>query len=409
LERFSDEARGYAVLRAVGAEPTRLIDRCAAENIDFWSAYPEDELTLVFKVRLGQAERVVGFAEQCRCEIALLEKSGFPVEVKKLRKRYVLWILPLLLLAILAASSFFIWKIEITGAETVSEIEILNALEDSGVRIGSFWPALTSDSVRSLVLLKIPELKWLSVSVFGSRALVEVRERTEAPALAGEDEAVKLVAREPGIIESVSVLRGYPLMRKGQTAAQNDTLITGAVPSSFAGTKIVRAEGSVMARTWHEISAVVPLVYSRKEYTGEKKTRYALVIGGTRINFYTKSGISDSDCDNIIREHRLGIAGLFELPVTIVREVSERYVLTDALRTEKAAELRLRTRVNAELETRLGEAGEITSAEFTFAIAGDCAVGTLRAECRQDIAKRAGMTAGEINAASAAGEDQNTA
>jgi similar to stage IV sporulation protein len=406
VERLFDEARGYAVLRAVGAEPARLLDRCAAENIDFWGACPEDELTLVFKVRLRQAEKAMGLAGKCRCDIEMLGKSGLPVEMKRLRGRYVLWTLPLLLFTLLAVSSLFVWRIEITGAEAVSEIEIRNALEDSGVRIGSFWPAFTSDSIRSRVLVKIPELKWLSVSVFGSRALIGVRERTEIPALIGKDEAIKQVAREPGLIESVSVLRGYPLMRRGQTAAGNDTLITGAVPSGFAGTKITHAEGRVMARTWYEISAILPLEYSRKAYTGEEKTRYALIIGGTRINFYGKSRISDRDCDNIISEHRLGIAGLFELPVTIVEERSKSYTLSAASRADSTAGLRLRARVEAELEARLGENGEIKNAEFTLSAVGAYAVGTLRAECRQDIAAEKPMTPEEIGTALNAGKDQ---
>ena len=214
MERLSDEVRGYAVIKAVGAEPTRLIDRCADENIDFCGVCPEDEITFIFKTRLKHAEEILGFAEKCCCEAEIIERRGAPIEIKKLRRRYALWILPLILIFLLVASHFFIWEIEITGNDAVSDIEILNALEDSGVYIGSFWPDFTSDSIRSRVLVKVPELKWLSVSVFGSKAVVEVRERTDIPELFDEDEAVKIVAGEPGIIQSISVLRGFSLFKR---------------------------------------------------------------------------------------------------------------------------------------------------------------------------------------------------
>ncbi len=408
MERLSDEARGYAVIKAVGAEPTRLIDRCATEGIDFWGVSPEDDFTLIFRTRLRFADRIRGFAPKCCCEVEVLYCRGMPVEAKKLRKRYVLWTLPLVCFSLLIASYFFIWKIEITGNETVSDIEILNALEDSGVYIGSYWPKFTSDSIRSRVLLKIPELKWISVSVFGSRAVVEVRERTDIPELFDEDEAIKIVADESGIIENMSVLRGFALFKKGQAALESETLIDGAVPSTFAETEIVHAEGSVIARTWYEICAVMPLEYTEKLYTGKQKSFFALIVGSNRINFYSKSRIFDTDCDNIISKRRLGIEGFFELPVTVVRETELAYELHTASYPEDAAKARLETLVNDELLRRIGKDGEMVSSEYTFSVVDGYAVGTLRAECRQDIAAEKEMTAEEISAAKSAKEEQNT-
>lgn len=408
MERLSDTARGYAVIKAVGVEPTSIIDRCAAESLEFWGAYPEDDYTLIFRTRLNKAEIILGFAEKTGCELEIVEKRGVPIEAKKLKHRYVLWGLPIFFLALLVFSSFFIWKIEIEGNSTVSDIEILNALEDSGVYIGSFSPNFTSDNIRSRVLIRIPELKWISVSVFGSRALIEVRERTDIPELLDENEAVKIVAEQSGIIERMNVLRGFPLYKKGQTAAENDTLIDGAVPSTFNKTELMHAEGSVIARTWYEICAVMPLKYSEKTYTGDMKSRFALIVGGNRINFYSKSRIYDTNCDNILRKQTLGIKGFFELPIALVTEKSRFYELSTASVSEETAKTVLEERANDELKAKIGEGGEIISAEFTFSVIDGFAVGTLRAECIQNIAAEKEMTAEEINAALAAGEEQDT-
>ena len=406
MERLSDKARGYAVIKAVGVEPTRLIDHAAAEQIDFWGVYPEDDYTLILRTRLKNSEKFLSFASKCCCEVEILEKRGAPIEARKLKKRYVLWALPLIFLALLVASSFFIWKIEITGNETISNIEILNALEDSGVYIGSFSPNLTSDNIRSRVLIKIPELKWISVSIFGSRAVVEVRERTEIPELLDEDEAIKIVAEQSGIIERINVLRGFSLFKKGQTAAKSDTLIDGAVPSTFSETEIVHAEGSVIARTWYEICAVMPLEYTEKAYTGKANSSFALVIGDNRINFYCKSRIYDTNCDNIIKKQTLGIKGFFELPVTLVSEKSLPYELNKASVSEDTAKARLEALLNDELKFKIREDGEIVSSEYTFSVIDGFAVGTLRAECRQNIAAEEEMTAEEIISARSAKEEQ---
>ena len=408
LERLSDIARGYAVIKAVGAEPTAIIDRCAAQGIEFWGVSPEDSFTLVFKTRLGQAEIVTGFAEKCCCEAEVLENCGLPVEAKKLKNRYALWLLPFALFALLVASSLFIWKIDISGNETVTDIEILNALEDSGVYIGSFSPRFVSDNIRSRVLIRVPELKWISVSVFGSRAVVEVRERTEIPELDDKHEPIKIVAEQSGIIQEMSVLRGFPLFSKGQTAVENDTLITGAVPSSFSETEIVHAGGSVSARTWYEITAIMPLEYTEKVYTGKEKTRFALIVGNDRINFYAKSRILDVNCDNIIKKQRLGIDGFFELPLIFVKETVKEYELSTASAFEDSAKARIEESLNDELKAKIGEDGEIKSSEYTFSVLDGFAVGTLRAECRQNIAAEEEMTAEEISAAKSAGEEQDS-
>lgn len=408
MERLSDEARGYAVIRAVGVEPTRLLDRCAAGNIDFWGVVPEDDYTLVFRIRLKHADEIPDLAEKSNCEAKIMEKRGGPVEAKKLKKRYALWVLPVLFVALLIASYFFIWKIEITGNETVSDTEILNALEDSGVYIGSYWPKFTSDNIRSKVLVEIPELKWISVSVFGSRAVIEVRERTDIPELFDEDEAVKIVADESGIIESMGVLRGFPLFKKGQAALINETLISGAVPSSFRDTEIVHAEGSVIAHTWYELSAIMPLNYEEKVYTGEKKSRFALIMGNDRINFYSKSRILDVDCDNIVSKHRLGIKGLFELPITLVKETSKAYEKQSADYPEDAAKARLEALLNDELTRKIGKDGEIISSDYTFSVVDGFAVGTIRSECKQNIAVEKEMSAEEISAAKAPKEEKET-
>lgn len=235
---------------------------------------------------------------------------------------------------------------------------------------------------------------------------MEVRERTKIPELYDEDKAVKIVAEQSGRIERMNVLRGVSLFKNGQTAAESDTLIDGAVPSTFGKTEIVHAEGSVIARTWYEICAVMPLEYNEKAYTGKTKSRFALIIGDNRINFYSKSRIFDTNCDNIIREQTLGIKGFFELSVKLVSEKSVSYELNKASISEDTAKTRLETLLNDELKFKIGEDGEIVSSEFTISLMDGFAVVTLLAECKQNIAAEKEMTADEINAAKSAEEEQ---
>jgi similar to stage IV sporulation protein len=385
--RLSDKARGYIKVRVLGSEPARFLEELAKNSLEFWDAVPQDEFTLIISMWQRDALRLEALAQKSACEAQILSEHGGRVYAGRFKGRLVLWVLPLLLAAVLLLASFFVWEIEIEGNETVSDIEIRNVLEVCGVKIGSFWPGFSSESIRTKALLMIPELKWLSVSVFGSRAYVEVRERTEIPELFDEDEYVRLVASVNGIVERMYVLRGVRAIEDGRAAIAGDTLIDGvSVSRSWGPPRNVHAAGSVIARTWYEISACMPLEYTKKVYTGETRNRYSLKIGDERINFYRSSGILDLMCDNIIRESSLGIEGLFTLPLTLIRETSEPYELVQASYADFLARELLETLLNEELLRRIGKDGEVLSLQITFTVADGVAMAALRAECRQDIA-----------------------
>lgn len=158
----------------------------------------------------------------------------------------------------------------------------------------------------------------------------------------------------------------------------------------------MHAEGEVIAETFEELTAEMPLTLQKKTPAGHERTRFALLFGEKRINFYTGSRIFDANCDTIIKVHKLGIEGLFELPVSIVTETEQRYVLTETEAPEDAAKARLQKVLEAELSRRVGETGKIESCETTFAVVNGYEVATLRAQCRQNIAKEVPMTDEEV-------------
>jgi len=253
------------------------------------------------------------------------------------------------------------------------------------VGIGSFWPSFTSDSIRSLVLAEIPELRWLTVNVRGSRAQVIVRERVPQPEIIDEDAPTDVVAAKPGIITELRVLQGRPVVEKNQTVLPGETLVSGSMTSGFAATRSERAMAEVWARTWYELTAVAPLAGEQKVPGDSGKTRWALQLGDRRINFYTGSGILGMNCDKIREEYRLAVPGLFILPVTLLRETLTPYETVtvtrdvDGLRAELEASLRER------LLEEIGPEGEILSPGCTAVEADGLLYVTLRAECRERI------------------------
>ena len=401
MERISDTLTGYAVVRAAGAETARLLSVLAAENIVFWDASPEDACTVRFRVESAEAARALAVCERCCCDAEVIRRAGAPEDLKKLRRRRVLCALPLALAALLIWSSFHVWRIDVTGNETVSTTAILNALDESGVTIGAYWPAFKSDIIRAEVRVRLPALKWVSVSVRGSRAEVIVREATPEAKPVDEKQPVKLVAVLPGYIDEMNICRGCAKFEKGQAALPGETLADGAVPDALGGVRFEHARGEVIAETYRELTAVLPLTVCEKTPVGRAHTRVALQFGKKRINFYRDSRIFSGNCDTIIKMHKLGVKGLFELPAAFVTETRQDYALSEKKCSETEANARLQKLLEDELVRRVGKDGRIEDATCSFAVVRGSAVATLRAHCRENIAAEQPMTADEIAAAKA--------
>lgn len=395
---------GFVEIEATGTRPQELLNRCAREGIRFRSCKTLDSYTIRFAIARQDEKRLHSLAKYAGCETKSIKRAGVPFFMFRIRGRLALFAGLALTLAVLLASSLFIWEIEVTGNETVSTAAILNALEDSGVQIGSFWPTFSSEQIQNLVLEEIPELSFLTVNVFGSRAEVIVREKTPIPELLDESQATNIVASSSGIITEMFVYRGVAAVNLGQTVLAGEMLVSGAPESEFAGIRTVHASAVVNARTWYELTAVAPLETTQKVYTGETKTRLALNLGDKRINIYGSTGISGAGYDKITKEHALAISGVFRLPVAIVAERYERFDTVTVLLEEEAEKKRLEEYLYAELLRRLGDDGEIIEHSFTWNVAHGAVYVTIHAECLENIACEQIMTQEDLRAIEFANE-----
>lgn len=381
---FFNRIRSRARVTVSGAMPESLLNACAAAGIEIISAESVDEFTLRLTVPYRRLRQVRSLAQKCMCTLSAESDAGAAAFGKKLRHRLTVFVLAVCVLGLAFVSRAYIWEIEVTGNETVSTGEILDALEQCGVGLGSFWPDFTSDSIRSEVIARIPELAWLTVNVHGSRAEVIVRERIKKPEMIDNDEPFDIFAKKEGFIVDVRALAGSAQVQRGQAVSRGQLLISGAVEDITGGVRGVHAYGEVTARTYYEISAVYPAVEERKSYTGHQKDRWALVIGGKRINFYENSSISQADCDKIYTEYKMEIKGLFSLPVSLVRERSVFYeresVSADAYRQRLLLEQELHRRLLEETD-----GGKIIYESFSHSQSGDIISVCLRAECEESI------------------------
>lgn len=393
--RIFDFLLGWTELEVQGSLPERLLNALAVRNIPFWSVEKSDACTMRFKVRRKYAKTVSALAVNSQCTVTRAAAHGAPVKLWNMRTRYALFAGAVLCMALLAVSSCFVWEIRVEGNETLSTGEIIRALDDCGVGIGSFWPAFTGDSLRNEMLLRLPELRWAAVNYDSSTITVIVRERTEKPDMVLEDQPMHIIAGKSGVVSMISTLKGKPMVVPRQTVLEGECLISGTVPSTFGDTQIVHALGNVRARTWYEFRASRSLTVSEKIYTGREKNRFALVFGENRVNFYGNGRIYDGNCDKIIKEYPLSVEGVFTLPLTLVRETYTEYTPTDTRQDVEVLQREMEAELREYLETRISD-GSVTEVSVRFSEKNGALTATLSAECLEEIGVPVPMDIAEV-------------
>lgn len=383
--KLYDIAKGMARVEISGSEPERVLNALAQKGVCFWDTTPKSDFAIETTVYSSDYPTLCDLDGKSGCEIKLIGSKGGKRILKNARRRAALLLSLTLCAVMLAASSLFIWDIEIVGNENISDAELLRALSDAGLHSGSFRLMLDAEYVKTKLLLCNDKISWAAVNVSGQRAQLVIHERVEKPEIVSEGCVQSIYAAKSGIITKMSVLEGSAAVGVGDTVVQGDLLVSGEMQSETAETRYVHSMAVIEAKTWYELTCITPLFeYAKTEVTDEHG-EISLIIGKNRINFYSDSRNSDASCDKINMIMRLSAGDAFTLPFGIAIGSSDVY-LTEYRRIDTdAAALRMEHRLKAELQSRIGD-GSIVNTTYTVSVSDELMYVTLRAECIENIA-----------------------
>ena len=253
--------KGTVRFRVTGKAPERLLNLAAQRGLPLWNAHPAAQ-GLEGEVAARDYRRLRPLARQAGVKTRLLQKRGAPFWAAKYRSRFGLLIGAALGAALLVFLSQFLWTIEITGQEHVSEARLRSLLAESGVTPGAYRYAVDTAQARRDLLLQVDELSWLSVNIVGCHATVEIKEKAAKPAL-DSTAPCNLKAKADGVITKVTVGEGVTQVKTGSGVAKGELLVSGVSLTAQNNVRYVRAKGEVLAD-----------VYSKKELTIPKTVDY---------------------------------------------------------------------------------------------------------------------------------------
>lgn len=388
-KRLTPALRGKIRLGITAAYPERVLNVLAGRGIAFWEVDWRGEGELSLSIHRADYHTAKAALDALGAEVTVEQRAGVGYFLRRFRRRYALLTGLGILMLLVIANSLFIWDFEVNGAETVSKTEVLRALEEVGLRRGSFAPGLRPQELCNQILPQFPELAWLTVNVRGCRAYIELRERVEKPPIVSEAVPSNVIAKKDALVTEVRALDGEAKVMKGMSVFEGQLLISGAVETKnvqnpSVPTRFLAGHGQVWGRTWYDLSVKIPLIYEEKRYSGERDYALAVQFGTKRVKFGAKgSSNPGAMCDKIIKTIPLSLPGGFALPITLAVETYSSY--------EMHAAARSRAEAQAQGEALLGEYlrsiidGEVRSERYASAVEDDWLLVTLSAECHEQI------------------------
>lgn len=239
--------RNSYILQISGGFSERFLNLCAQRGIGISNVHASEN-TVVFRVPARDLKALRAVLKITGFKMRILKKDGPSFFIRKHKKRKLFAFGFLLFICSLLLFSSFVWSISVVGHKNLTENEIKSLLSSCGFRPGVVKYTVNIHKIKEAVLLSEPRLSWLWITFSGTRATVEVRERS-LPDSEDTTAPRDMIASHPGIITHISVLEGTPCVTVGDTVTSEQVLID----RHTAAGRITRADGIVTARTWHTL------------------------------------------------------------------------------------------------------------------------------------------------------------
>ena len=338
------------VVRYISADISSVLMQLEKRQISAYDVTELDEITLEFRVAERNWKRLLAMADRRGEKVTVISRSSAFRILRGALNRPVLLagLLFLAILGVLLPSRILF--VEVEGNEHVPTAQILEAAAESGL---GFWTArrsVRSEQIKNKLLDRLPELGWVGVNTYGSRAVITVRERFDERRSEISYPIRHIVAARDGVVISCTVTSGSGSCAAGQAVKQGDILISAYTDCGIT-IRCAAATGRVVAATERNLTVITPSVYQVRGQNAVEQVRYSLILGKKRINFYKGSGISGSTCVKMYLEYVLTLPGGFHLPLSLEKE-TVRYFRTESSAVEEPTDF-LQTFASAYLDSQM--------------------------------------------------------
>ena len=260
--------RGCVKFRAEYGPVERLISLCAKNHILMWKCRKTDHV-FTGHTTVNGYRRMHHLAREAGVRTRVIERHGLLFVIHRYRKRAGILAGAALCAAFLIMMQQFVWVIEVQGCKDLEPQQMVNALEQLGVKRGSWKRSIDQSEIKRQLLRIVKELSWATLNLHGNTATLIIRERTMPPQQIATGVPANVVALRDGQIKRMEVSNGRSILKDGDTVRAGELIVSGVFEDVRGITHFVRASAKVMAHIPETITVEVPLEQQSCILTGK--------------------------------------------------------------------------------------------------------------------------------------------
>lgn len=316
--------KGYIQVEIEGFYIERFFNICAKEGIKLWGTRRKNSTSVITNIDLENLKKIRKISKKTQCKIKIKRKRGVPFFIKKYKNRKVFVFLFFSLIAIIIGLSNFIWNIEVVGNVNISSDEIINELNDNGIRQGVFKYKIDTNKVIEKMRLKDDRISWIGIKIEGTNVRVSIVETLKKPEILDESEYCDVIAKKEGIITKISVTNGTALKQVGDVVENGEKLIGGWMEGKYTGVRYMHASGEVEAKVWYISEKEENYIQQEKTETQNTENKYGIILNKKTINFYKRLSKFEK-YDTIETKNKIKISNNFYLPIEFKKVTNYEY------------------------------------------------------------------------------------
>ena len=339
LKELGNQLRGYLKIRITGYSPERFLNLCKHKEIAIWGLEAKGNAYEMY-MTVSDFRKLKPILRKTRTRISVLERCGVPFFFHKYRKRKVFFAGVFISLMLVFLMSKFVWNIEISGNQTITDEVLLEYLETQEVYHGMWKKNVKCESIVTNIRKEFNDIIWVSASLDGCNVIIQVKENTDTFQVSQtEENPADLISTADGTIVEIITRSGVPCVKEGDTVKRGDLLISGTVEVKNDAGEVVRedyktADADVYAEVVISYEDFCETICQEKVYTNRCHKLVYLDLFGYRVRL----GIRKSETKNYevySEETQLKLNQNFKLPIVYGECRGKEYKLQNRERTKE--------------------------------------------------------------------------
>jgi len=342
--------KGSLLIRVWGFSPERFMNLCSNKGILLWNIRKVEDAYLM-NISIQGFYQLKEIARKTGTKVAILKRYGLPFFIPVVKKRVFFLIGLCMAVSFWAASSLFVWEIELNGNRQITDDSFMTFLHENGIKVGMLQKDLDIEHMEKEIRKNFSPIIWVSAKMNGTKLIIETKENDTI--LSGEQEGAiafaDLVSEYNGKVISIIVREGIPQVSTGSEVEEGTILVSGKVPvynddATIREYQTVRADADIILEHWISHEDQLSFYHVEQEYTGRiDKTPY-IRLGSKELRVPKEP--SFLVYDSLIRESRPLLFEKLSLPIFWGEYVTREYQKTEHKYTQEEAKLLLQEKIN---------------------------------------------------------------